>query len=64
MALLALFLGIAFFRIRGVTFAIGTLGALIIAQLIVLNAFDITGGPLCVKGVPVQNSPFHLPTVP
>ncbi len=52
MALLALFLGIAFFRIRGVTFAIGTLGALIIAQLITLNAFDITGGPLCVKGVP------------
>lgn len=52
MVLLALFLGVAFFRIRGVTFAIGTLGALIIAQLVALNAFELTGGPLCVKGVP------------
>jgi branched-chain amino acid transport system permease protein len=51
MAVLALAMGFAFFRISGVTFAIGTLGAAIIAQLIVNNAFNITGGPLCVKGV-------------
>ncbi len=51
MGVLALILGIAFFRISGVTFAIGTLGAAIIAQLIVNNAFNITGGPLCVKGI-------------
>ena len=51
MALLALIAGIAFFRIRGVTFAIGTLGAVIMAQLLANNAFDLTGGPLCVKGV-------------
>jgi branched-chain amino acid transport system permease protein len=51
MALLALVAGLAFFRIRGVTFAIGTLGAVIIAQLIVNNAYNLTGGPLCVKGI-------------
>lgn len=59
MALLALVAGIAFFRIRGVTFAIGTLGAVIIAQLIVNNAYDLTGGPLCVKGV--ARPEFALP---
>lgn len=52
MALLALVAGIAFFRIRGVTFAIGTLGALIISQLIANNAYNLTGGPMCSKGVP------------
>jgi ABC-type branched-subunit amino acid transport system permease subunit len=51
MSLVALVAGIAFFRIRRVTFAIGTLGALIIAQLVVNNAYEITGGPLCVRGV-------------
>ena len=59
MALLALGAGIAFFRIRGVTFAIGTLGAVIIAQLVANNAYDLTGGPLCVKGVPRPE--FTLP---
>lgn len=59
MALLALVVGIAFFRIRGVTFAIGTLGAVIIAQLVVNNAYDLTGGPTCVKGVPRPE--FTLP---
>jgi branched-chain amino acid transport system permease protein len=59
MTVLALAMGIAFFRISGVTFAIGTLGAAIIAQLIVNNAYDITGGPLCVKGV--SRPEFALP---
>jgi ABC-type branched-subunit amino acid transport system permease subunit len=52
MATLALVTGIAFFRIRGVTFAIGTLGAAIMAQLVVNNAVDITGGALCTTRVP------------
>ena len=51
MGLLALIVGFAFFRIRGVTFAIGTLGALIISQMIANNAFDLTGGPMCAKGI-------------
>ncbi len=51
MVVIALIVGIAFFRIKGVTFAIGTLGAIIITQLIANNAYDLTGGPLCVKGV-------------
>lgn len=59
MALLAIIAGIAFFRIRGVTFAIGTLGAVIMAQLLANNAYDLTGGPLCVKGV--SRPAFDLP---
>ena len=57
MGVLAYFAGIAFFRIAEVTFAIGTLGALIIAQLLANNAFEITGGPMCTQGVarPVIN---------
>jgi ABC-type branched-subunit amino acid transport system permease subunit len=51
MGLLAVIAGIAFFRISEVSFAIGTLGALIIAQLVANNAYDITGGPMCVQGI-------------
>ncbi|MCA9906203.1 MAG: branched-chain amino acid ABC transporter permease [Anaerolineae bacterium] len=51
MGVLAFVSGIAFFRIAEVTFAIGTLGALIIAQLLANNAFEITGGPMCTQGV-------------
>ena len=65
MALLALLAGIAFFRIRGVTFAIGTLGAAIIAQLIANNAFTITRGPMCIQGVarPELTIPFTETTL-
>jgi ABC-type branched-subunit amino acid transport system permease subunit len=59
MALLAGVAGIAFFRISEVSFAIGTLGALIIAQLVANNSFDLTGGPMCTQGVP--RPAFHLP---
>jgi branched-chain amino acid transport system permease protein len=52
MGLLALGAGFAFFRIRRVTFAIGTLGAAIIAQLIVNSATNLTGGALCTTGIP------------
>lgn len=52
MALLALGTGVAFFRIRRVTFAIGTLGAAIVAQLIVNSATDITGGAMCTRSLP------------
>jgi branched-chain amino acid transport system permease protein len=52
MGLLALGAGFAFFRIRRVTFAIGTLGAAIIAQLVVNSATNITGGALCTTGIP------------
>lgn len=51
MGLLAILAGFAFFRISEVSFAIGTLGALIIAQLVANNAYDITGGPMCVQGI-------------
>jgi ABC-type branched-subunit amino acid transport system permease subunit len=52
MGVLAFFAGIAFFRIAEVSFAIGTLGALIVAQQLTNNSFDITGGPMCTQGVP------------
>lgn len=52
MALLALLAGLAFFRIRNVTFAIGTLGAAIITQLVANSAEKLTGGALCKTGIP------------
>lgn len=52
MALLALLIGIPFFRLSDVTFAIGTLAFALISQLVVNNAVEITGGPLCIKDVP------------
>ena len=52
MAVLALIAGVAFFRIRNVTFAIGTLGAAIITQLIANSAENLTGGALCKTGIP------------
>lgn len=60
MAILAVFVGVAFFRIRHVTFAIGTLGFAIIAQMVVNSAVDITGGSLCSLGVkrPLLAIPF------
>lgn len=59
MALLALLIGIPFFRLSDVTFAIGTLAFAIISQLVVNNAVSITGGPLCIKDVP--RPAFPLP---
>jgi ABC-type branched-subunit amino acid transport system permease subunit len=52
MALLAVLTGAAFFRIRDVTFAIGTLGAAIITQLVANSADKLTGGALCRTGIP------------
>lgn len=51
MAVLAFLIGIPSFRLSDVTFAIATLAFALISQLVVLNAVDITGGPLCVKGI-------------
>lgn len=59
MGIMALIAGIAFFRIAEVSFAIGTLGALIIAQQIANNAYDLTNGPMCIQSVP--NPTIHLP---
>jgi branched-chain amino acid transport system permease protein len=63
MGLLAFVAGIAFFRISEVSFAIGTLGALIIAQLVANNAYELTNGPMCVQGVarPVIQWPGQAP---
>jgi len=60
MGLLAVLVGVAFFRIRHVTFAIGTLGFAIIAQMWVNTAMDITGGSLCSLGIkrPLLAIPF------
>lgn len=59
MAVLAYLIGIPSFRLSDVTFAIATLAFALISQLVVLNAVDITGGPLCIKGIPRPS--FYLP---
>jgi ABC-type branched-subunit amino acid transport system permease subunit len=52
MALLALLIGVPFFRLSDVTFAIGTLAFALVSRIVVNNAVSITGGPLCIKDVP------------
>lgn len=51
-ALLSLAIGIPSFRLSLHSFAIGTLGFALIAQLIVSNWISFTGGPLCITPVP------------
>jgi ABC-type branched-subunit amino acid transport system permease subunit len=55
---LALAIGIPSFRLSLHSFAIGTLGFLLIAQLIALNWMPVTRGPLCVSGVPAIGIPL------
>jgi branched-chain amino acid transport system permease protein len=49
---LALFVSFPFFRLAGASFAIGTLGFALIMQLVANNSIPLTGGPLCLMGVP------------
>lgn len=60
MMIIAAIVGVAFFRIRKVTFAIGTLGANMIALLVARSAVNITGGDLCTTDIPhpVLSIPF------
>ncbi len=51
-ALLAILIGIPFFRLSDVTFAIGTLAFALVSRIVMNNAVSITGGPLCIKDVP------------
>ena len=48
----ALAVGIPSFRLSGHSFAIGTLGAAWVLQLVATNWIDVTHGPMCVIGVP------------
>ena len=51
-ATLALLVSKPFFRLAGVSFAIGTLGFSLIVQLVATNELWLTEGPMCVDGVP------------
>lgn len=55
---LALLVGIPSFRLSLHAFAIGTLGFTIIGQLVANNWISVTGGPLCVTGIPPASFPF------
>src|SRR5262249_20220197 len=55
---LAFAIGIPSFRLSLHSFAIGTLGFLLIAQLVALNWLAVTRGPLCVSGVPAMEVPL------
>jgi ABC-type branched-subunit amino acid transport system permease subunit len=50
--LAALAIGVPSFRLSYHSFAIGTLGFALIAQVIALNWIEVTRGPLCLVGVP------------
>jgi len=55
---LAIAIGVPSFRLSLHSFAIGTLGFLLIAQLVAVNWISVTGGPLCVVGVPALAVPL------
>ncbi|HMN13259.1 MAG TPA: branched-chain amino acid ABC transporter permease [Bellilinea sp.] len=66
MGLLAIVVGFIFFRIREVTFAIGTMGFAIITQMWANTSMDVTGGSLCSLGVEraVLTLPFTSLAIP
>lgn len=51
-ALLAFVIGIPSFRLSLHSFAMGTLGFALIAQLVANNWLDVTRGPLCLSAIP------------
>jgi ABC-type branched-subunit amino acid transport system permease subunit len=59
-AVLALAIGIPSFRLSLHSFAIGTMGFGLIAYLVALNWIDVTGGPMCVSGVPPLEVPLGV----
>jgi ABC-type branched-subunit amino acid transport system permease subunit len=48
----ALVIGIPMFRLTEHSFAMGTLGFALVAQIVATNWVDFTRGPLCVTGIP------------
>ena len=50
-ALVAILIGIPSFGLSGHSFAIGTLGAAWVLQLVAMNWIELTNGPMCVIGV-------------
>ena len=63
---LAVFMGMFAFRLADLSFAVATLGLALTAQLVALNWVDLTGGPMCTRGVPRpslllgQGNPIYL----
>jgi ABC-type branched-subunit amino acid transport system permease subunit len=49
---LAILIGIPSFRLSSYSFAMGTLGMALVAQLVVRNWVSLTRGPLCISQVP------------
>lgn len=58
-SLMAIAIGIPSFRLEDSTFAIGTLGFLLILKLVATNWIGLTEGPMCTTGVPPLE--FNLP---
>jgi branched-chain amino acid transport system permease protein len=49
---LSALMGLFAFRLADLSFAIATLGLALSAQLVSLNWVEVTGGPMCTRGVP------------
>jgi ABC-type branched-subunit amino acid transport system permease subunit len=58
-------LGVPMFRLTEHSFAMGTLGFALVAQIVVTNWVDFTRGPLCVTGIPKPEiGPLRIATLP
>lgn len=63
--LVALVLGVPMFRLTEHSFAMGTLGFALVAQIVATNWVDFTRGPLCVTGIPKPGiGPLRIETLP
>ena len=63
--LVALAVGVPMFRLTEHSFAMGTLGFALVAQIVATNWVDFTRGPLCVTGIPKpQLGSLRIATLP
>jgi len=63
--LIALAVGVPMFRLTEHSFAMGTLGFALVAQIVATNWVEFTRGPLCVTGIPKPElGPLRIATLP
>ena len=62
---MALAVGVPMFRLTEHSFAMGTLGFALVAQIVATNWVEFTRGPLCVTGIPKPEiGPLRIATLP
>ena len=64
-AVVAALVGVPLFRLAEHAFAVGTLGLALVASVVANNWVEVTGGPLCITGIPKPTlGPLAVTTLP